>query len=93
FDIDLQRFYRNTTPINLKDLGLRVPSKFSPPKNSPPVETFIGLIEREASEFYKQIIRGNFIFQSNLEPAEFTALKTLMDDKDIIIKPADKGVL
>ncbi|CAJ0943660.1 unnamed protein product [Ranitomeya imitator] len=89
--VDIHPPIIQTTPINLKDLGLRVPSKFSPPKNSPPIETFIGLIEREASEFYKQIIRGNFIFQSNLEPAEFTALKTLMDDKDIIIKPADKG--
>ncbi|CAJ0939379.1 unnamed protein product [Ranitomeya imitator] len=89
--VDLYPPIIETTPINIKDLGLRVPSKFSPPKNKPPIETFIGLIEREASEFHKQILRGNFMFRSNLEPAEFTALKALMDDREIIIKPADKG--
>ncbi|CAJ0955405.1 unnamed protein product [Ranitomeya imitator] len=97
-NIDLERFYRNlrlkayfheqtptispslvtqTTPINLKDLGLRLRSNFSPPKNSAPVETFITLINREVSNFCKQ--------------AEHSALKMLVEDKDIVIKGADKG--
>ncbi|CAJ0925197.1 unnamed protein product [Ranitomeya imitator] len=80
-----------TTPINLKDLGLRLRSNFSPPKNSAPVETFITLINREVSNFCKQVVRGDFTFRSNLPQAEHSALKTLMEDKDIVIKGADKG--
>ncbi|CAJ0959975.1 unnamed protein product [Ranitomeya imitator] len=56
-----------TTPINLKDLGLRVRSNFSPPKNSPPVETFITLVAREVSDFCKHVIRGDLTFRSNLD--------------------------
>ncbi|CAJ0917624.1 unnamed protein product [Ranitomeya imitator] len=80
-----------TTPINLKDLGLRLRSNFSSPKNSAPVETFITLINREVSNFCKQVVRGDFTFRSNLPQAEHSALKTLMEDKDIVIKGADKG--
>ncbi|CAJ0967908.1 unnamed protein product [Ranitomeya imitator] len=89
--ITTQALVTQTTPINLKDLGLRVRSNFSPPKNSPPVETFITLIDREVSNVCKQVIRGDFNFRSNLLQAEHVALKTLRSDKDIVIKAADKG--
>ncbi|CAJ0967911.1 unnamed protein product [Ranitomeya imitator] len=89
--ITTQALVTKTTPINLKDLGLRVRSNFSPPKNSAPIETFITLIDREFSNFCRQVIRGDFTFRSNFHRAEYTALKTLMSDKDIVIKGADKG--
>ncbi|CAJ0968784.1 unnamed protein product [Ranitomeya imitator] len=79
------------TPINLKDLGLKIRSNSSPQKNNPPVQTFIALIEREVSNYHKCIIRGDLTFRPNLKKAEHMALKTLMSDKDIVIKSADKG--
>ncbi|CAJ0931129.1 unnamed protein product, partial [Ranitomeya imitator] len=78
-------------PINLPSLGLRLPSHFNPPKNYPPVETFIALIEREVDRFSKQITKGELVFQKNLDHSEHMALQSLMSDKDIVIKPADKG--
>ncbi|CAJ0938104.1 unnamed protein product [Ranitomeya imitator] len=74
------------TPINLPSLGLRLPSRFNPPKNSPPVETFITLIEKEVGKFSKQITKGELVFQKNLNQSERVALQSLMSDKDIIIK-------
>ncbi|CAJ0931803.1 unnamed protein product [Ranitomeya imitator] len=48
---------------------------------------FIALIDREVSEYSKLITRDGLTFQL----AERIALKTLIDNKDIIIKPAGKG--
>ncbi|CAJ0920486.1 unnamed protein product, partial [Ranitomeya imitator] len=86
-----QAVVTKATPINLKDLGLKLRSNFSPPKSCAPVETFITLIDREVTNFCKQIVRGDFTFRSNLGQTERMALKTLMSDKDIVIKAADKG--
>ncbi|CAJ0923403.1 unnamed protein product, partial [Ranitomeya imitator] len=54
-----------TTPLNLPSLGLRLPSKFNPPKNNPPVETFISLTEKEVTQFTKQISRNKLRYISN----------------------------
>ncbi|CAJ0949891.1 unnamed protein product [Ranitomeya imitator] len=73
-----QAVVTKATPINLKDLGLKLRSNFSPPKSCAPVETFITLIDREVTNFCKQIVRGDFTFRSNLGQTERMALKTLM---------------
>ncbi|CAJ0940523.1 unnamed protein product [Ranitomeya imitator] len=86
-----QAVVTQATPINLKDLGLKLRSNFSPPKSCAPVETFITLINKEVTNFCKQIVRGDFMFRSNLGQTERMALKTLMEDRDIVIKAADKG--
>ncbi|CAJ0950769.1 unnamed protein product [Ranitomeya imitator] len=83
---------------NLKDnlvrnrgLGLRSPSSFMPPKNSPPIETFISLVERNIDAFHRDLHLGKFHSHTNLLPSEKLALDQLSADKTLVVKPADKG--
>ncbi|CAJ0955525.1 unnamed protein product [Ranitomeya imitator] len=77
--------------LDLHDLGLRSPSSFMPPKNSPPIETFISLVERDICGFHRDLHQGKFHFHSNLSLAEKLALEQLAADKTLMVKPADKG--
>lgn len=64
---------------------------YLPPKNSHPDETFIFLVKKEMEEFYRNIDRGDYHIQNNLTNEEKGALKELLGDKSLIVKPADKG--
>ncbi|CAJ0968529.1 unnamed protein product [Ranitomeya imitator] len=71
--------------LQLKDLGLRTPSSFMPPKDKPIIETFITLVERDMETFNHEIH-----YQTNLTTEEKLALDQLSTDKSLVIKPADK---
>ncbi|CAJ0933921.1 unnamed protein product [Ranitomeya imitator] len=54
-------------------------------------ETFISLVDREVKQFSHQQQLGLYPVHSNLSLVEKQALKSLQNNKTIIIKPADKG--
>ncbi|CAJ0935698.1 unnamed protein product [Ranitomeya imitator] len=62
-----------------------------PPKNSPPIETFVSLVERDIDGFHRDLHLGKFHFHTNLSPSEKLALERLSSDKTLVVKPADKG--
>ncbi|CAJ0947639.1 unnamed protein product [Ranitomeya imitator] len=82
---------RDTTLLELQELGLRTPSSYMPPRASPPVETFVSLVERDIHILTREMDRGKFHFRTNLSHSERLSLEQLSSDKSLIIKPADKG--
>ncbi|CAJ0930958.1 unnamed protein product [Ranitomeya imitator] len=81
----------DSAPLQLSKLGLRIPSTFMPPKNYPPIETFISLVEKDIETFNREVHLGKFHHQTNLTQQEKLALNKLSTDKTLTIKPADKG--
>ncbi|XP_056408807.1 uncharacterized protein LOC130317324 [Hyla sarda] len=79
------------TPINTQTLGIKIPSRFTPPRGPPAVETFIDFIKRDISSLRKEISKGTLHYPNNFTSSEIRALGDLQNDKAIIIKPADKG--
>ncbi|CAJ0941272.1 unnamed protein product, partial [Ranitomeya imitator] len=77
--------------LQLKDLGLRTPSSFIPPRDKPPHETFITLVERDMETFNREVNLGRFHYKTNLTAEEKLALDQLSTDKFLVIKPVDKG--
>ncbi|CAJ0925426.1 unnamed protein product [Ranitomeya imitator] len=64
---------------------------FQPPHIYHPVKTYIELVKNYARKVLESIERGNHHVRHNLTVEEKRALSTLKDNKQIIIKPADKG--
>ncbi|KAM4048601.1 LOW QUALITY PROTEIN: uncharacterized protein ACNLHF_011402 [Anomaloglossus baeobatrachus] len=93
-DIGLRPSTQSTSiaPINIQGLGLKTKSTFMPPKNNPPVETFIGLLEHDITSFFKDVSNKSLHCPSNFSDKDKNALASLMQDKDIIIKQADKAL-
>ncbi|CAJ0919665.1 unnamed protein product [Ranitomeya imitator] len=77
--------------ITAASLGLRDKSTYQPPKGSHPLETFIHFVDKSFKNLRKDVDRGLIHYPSNLSVTERQALKSLQQEKDIIIKPADKG--
>ncbi|CAJ0958904.1 unnamed protein product [Ranitomeya imitator] len=77
--------------ISITTLGLRVPSQFQPPRSHHATETFIELVDREIKLLSHEHRLGFYPSHPNLSRSEKVALRSLRDNKQIIIKPADKG--
>ncbi|CAJ0958837.1 unnamed protein product [Ranitomeya imitator] len=77
--------------VSISSLGLRNPSNYKPPRSYHATETFIELVDREVKQLSHQQKLGLFPTHPNLAPSEKRALKSLTENKGIIIKPADKG--
>ncbi|CAJ0960945.1 unnamed protein product [Ranitomeya imitator] len=77
--------------ITIDSLGLRNPSTFMPPKSYHAVETFISLLDSDIKSTVHDQHLGLLPVQHNLNPSEKQALDSLSRNKNIIIKPADKG--
>ncbi|CAJ0964626.1 unnamed protein product [Ranitomeya imitator] len=77
--------------ITLGSLGLRNPSSFVPPKTNHAVETFINLLDRDIKETIHEQRLGLLPVRHNLSPIEKQALDTKSENRNIVIKPADKG--
>ena len=96
-DTDLSTSFRNATieiPLNpmgthlpFKHLTLRSKSKWRCPSGPPNLEAMIVCNEQQFDH------RPNFrpSHRTNLSPNETLALKELCNNRDIAIKPADKG--
>ncbi|CAJ0944905.1 unnamed protein product [Ranitomeya imitator] len=82
---------QSTTVFHLKQLGLRIPSTYNPPRVYHPIETYISLVKRDVESDLKSIQKGSMRIHRNLSVIEKEALRSLQENKRIIIKPADKG--
>ena len=60
-------------------------SKWQPPQGHPCLEVFLGQVENELFELPEADIK-----YSNLSKEEWNAIRSLADDRKIIIKKADK---
>ncbi|XP_077134833.1 uncharacterized protein LOC143788815 [Ranitomeya variabilis] len=77
--------------ITIEQLGLRNRSTFIPPKSNHAVETFVNLLDRDVKKTLHEQRLGFLPVRHNLDPLEKQALDSLSENKNIIIKPADKG--
>ena len=86
-DIKLRMFYQNDlSPSFSEKPAFKVPSSWTPPIRDVQLELYL-------SEIEDKLININESGKSypNLSKDEREALKSLMNDNEIIIKPADKG--
>jgi reverse transcriptase-like protein len=86
----------NTTSINDEfeqfKIKFHVPNpEWQPPFASMDVELFIDKLLENTSNYIKQHEHDNFKTKLNLSPTEFRALKDLIHNKSIIVKPSDKN--
>ncbi|XP_041424923.1 uncharacterized protein LOC121395440 isoform X1 [Xenopus laevis] len=92
----LEFTYCNTglghSQLSLKKLGLRNKSTFVPPPGDNAVETYIKMVKKDIDLVKKNnidTIPANVRY--NMSRNEQQELRTLMNEPDIIFKPADKG--
>ncbi|CAJ0960113.1 unnamed protein product [Ranitomeya imitator] len=101
--MELQRFYDKTvTPaptnpppdyklLTAADLSLHTKSTYTPPWGSHVLETFIEFVDSASHMLRQDIEDGKLHLRPNLNTLDFQASHSLREDKDLIIKPADKG--
>ncbi|CAJ0928794.1 unnamed protein product [Ranitomeya imitator] len=77
--------------LTIDQLGLRNRSTFIPPKSSHAVETFVNLLDRDVKRTLHDQRLGFLPVRHNLDSLEKQALDSLSENKNIVIKPADKG--
>ncbi|CAJ0920678.1 unnamed protein product [Ranitomeya imitator] len=77
--------------LTIDQLGLRNRSTFIPPKSSHAVETFVNLLDRDVKKTLHDQRLGFLPVRHNLDSLEKQALDSLSENKNIVIKPADKG--
>ena len=80
--------FRNSEPTeNFSEIpSFRPKSTWTPPKGSASLEVFLGRVEDELFSIPSERNRN-----LNLSKEEWLAVKSLKEDKSIVIKPADKG--
>ena len=80
-------FFRNEPTENFSEApAFRVKSNWNPPKGHPAVEIFLSKLETEIFS----VLPGTPL-DYNLSKEEWLAMRGLAEDRNIIIKPADKG--
>ncbi|CAJ0933296.1 unnamed protein product [Ranitomeya imitator] len=82
---------QSSSTFTLNDLNLRLRSSFQPPHIYHPVETYIEFVKNDVKKVLESIQRGDYHIKHNLTVEEKQALSSLRDNRQIIIKPADKG--
>ena len=86
-DIKLRMFYKNDlSPSFSEKPAFKVPSSWTPPIRDVQIELYLSEIEDKLTN-----INESGKSYLNLSKDEREALKSLMDDNEIITKPADKG--
>ena len=85
--IKLRHFFKHSDNATSVPSSFRPKSRFCPNVPNASINTFCRLVDQDIMHMVTQPYRVSH----NLLPAEKTALKELMDSKDLIIKPADKG--
>ena len=85
--IKLRHFFNQSNTVASAPSSFRPKSKFCPNVSNASINTFCRLVDQDIMHTVTQPHRAS----QNLLPAEKKALKELMDSKDLVIKPADKG--
>ncbi|CAJ0943929.1 unnamed protein product [Ranitomeya imitator] len=82
----------SSEPIfKLDNLKLRVRSSFQPPRIYHPVETYVDFVKQDVKSVLESIEQGQIHVKQNLTRDEHLALVSLKNNRQLIIKPADKG--
>ncbi|CAJ0929304.1 unnamed protein product [Ranitomeya imitator] len=82
----------SSEPIfKLDNLKLRVRSSFQPPRIYHPVETYVDFVKQDVKRVLESIEQGQIHVKQNLTRDEHLALVSLKNNRQLIIKPADKG--
>ena len=84
--IRLKWYFRDETQEFSKTPAFSTKSTWNPPKGHPCLEVFLSQVENELFQITKQDLR-----YSNLSKEEWRAIRSLADDRSIVIKKADKG--
>lgn len=92
-NLRLKTYYKDTTSsqiYNKQERGKFKPtSTFCPPIVNPSLDTFCRLVERDVEQLFSNPHPHNGM--NNLTLSERQALDKLCKDKNIVVKPADKG--
>ena len=80
-------FFRNEpTPSFSETPAFKTKSSWNPPKGHPYLEVYLSQVERELFE-----LAISYLGYSNFTKEEWTVIRSLADDRSIIIKKVDKG--
>ena len=83
----LKWYFRNEVTPNFSEVpAFRPKSSWNPPKGHPNLEVFLSEVEKELFT-----VVDSKLGYSNLSKEEWKAMRTLADDRTIVIKKADKG--
>ena len=83
----LKWYFRNEVTPNFSEVpAFRPKSSWNPPKGHPNLEVFLSEVEKELFT-----VADSKLGYSNLSKEEWKAMRTLADDRTIVIKKADKG--
>ena len=83
----LKWFFRNEpTPSFSETPAFKTKSSWNSPKVHPCLEVYLSQVEKELFE-----LAVSYLDYSNFTKEEWTAIRSLADDRSIIIKKADKG--
>ena len=82
----LKWYFRDETQEFSETPAFSTKSTWNPPKGHPCLEVFLSQVENELFQITKQDLR-----YSNLSKEEWRAIRSLADDRSIVIKKADKG--
>ena len=83
----LKWYFRNEPTSNFSEVpAFRTKSTWNPPKGHPNLEVFLSEVEKELFS-----CTSKKLGYSNLSTEEWKAMRSLADDRSIVIKKADKG--
>ena len=81
-------YFRNEIFENFSEVPAFPPkSSWKPPQGHPNLEVYLSQVENERFSIVDEPIR-----YSNLSKEEWVAMRSLADDRSIVIKKADKGL-
>ena len=84
---DFKGFVRNEPTLSFSDTpAFETKSSWNPPKSHPCLEVYLSQVEKERFE-----LAVSYLGYSNFTKEELTAIRSLADDRSIIIKISDKG--
>ena len=84
---DFNSFFDNEPTLSFSDTpAFKTKSSWNPPKGHPCLEVYLSQVEKERFE-----LAVSYLGYSNFTKEELTAIRSLADDRSIIMKISDKG--
>ena len=79
--------FRNEVPQNNEEISqFKVKSQWNPPKGHPALVVFLNKTEKDIFSLILERVKDY-----NLTKDEYLAMRNLENDRNVVIKPADKG--